>query len=75
MNFCKTCNTMLNVTQEHELDGTPVYFCKTCRRYQQGLLRSCETCRDFKTCLRTTGGQFVCDDWKDSMGKVRHGKA
>lgn len=38
MNFCKTCSTTLNVTEEHELDGTPVYFCKTCRRYQQGLL-------------------------------------
>lgn len=75
MNFCKTCSTTLNVQQEKLLDGTPVYFCKTCRRYQQGLLRSCETCRNFLTCLRVTGDRFVCDDWKDSAGKVRQGKA
>lgn len=75
MNFCKTCSTTFNVTKEHELDGTPVYFCKTCRRYQQGLLRSCETCRDGKICLRSTSDRFVCDDWKDAVGRHGHGKA
>ena len=44
MNYCKTCSTTLNVRQEKLLDGTPVYYCKKCRRYFQGLLRSCETC-------------------------------
>lgn len=75
MNFCKTCSTTFNVTKEHELDGTPVYFCKTCRRYQQGLLRSCETCRDGKICLRATSDRFVCDAWKDAAGRYGHGKA
>lgn len=75
MNFCKTCSTTFNVTKEHELDGTPVYFCKTFRRYQQGLLRSCETCRDGKICLRATSDRFVCDDWKDAAGRHCHGKA
>lgn len=36
MNFCKTCSTTLNVTKEHELDGTPVYFCKTCKEISAG---------------------------------------
>lgn len=75
MNFCKTCSTTFNVTKEHELDGTPVYFCKTCRRYQQGLLRSCETCRDGKICLRATSDRFVCDGWKDAAGRHGHDKA
>lgn len=68
MNFCKTCSTTLNVQQEELLDGTPVYFCKTCRRYQQGLLRSCETCLNGKECARGYGfarDRFVCDEWKE----------
>lgn len=75
MKFCKACDTTLNVTQEKLLDGTPVYYCKTCRRYQQGLLRSCETCRNVKTCMRATSDRFVCDSWKDAAGRFGDGKA
>lgn len=75
MNYCKTCSTTLNVRQEKLLDGTLVYYCKKCRRYFQGLLRSCETCRDGKICLRATSDRFVCDEWKDAAGRHCHGKA
>lgn len=75
MNYCKTCSTTLNVRQEKLLDGTPVYYCKKCRRYFQGLLRSCETCRDGKICLRAMSDRFVCDEWKDAAGRHCHGKA
>lgn len=67
MGYCKVC-TSRDVTQEQLLDGRHILLCKTCRRYLQGLLRSCETCLDGKECARGYGfakDNFRCDEWKE----------
>lgn len=67
MSYCKVCSTSRDVTQEQRLDGRHVFLCRKCRRYLQGLLRSCETCRDVKVCARGYGfakDEFVCDEWR-----------
>lgn len=66
--LCKVCSTSRDVTQESLLDGRHILLCNVCRRYLQGLLRSCETCRDGKECARGYGfakDEFVCDEWKE----------
>lgn len=68
MTYCKVCSTSRDVTQEQRLDGRHVFLCRKCRRYLQGLLRSCETCRDGKICARGFGfspREFTCDEWKE----------
>ena len=68
MSYCKVCSTSRGVTQESLLDGRHILLCNVCRRYLQGLLRSCETCRDGKECARGYGfarDRFVCDEWKE----------
>lgn len=68
MSDCKVCSTSRGVTQESLLDGRHIHLCNVCRRYLQGLLRSCETCRDGKECARGYGfakDEFVCDEWKE----------
>ena len=77
MNYCKVCDTPFGVTQEHLLDGRPVYVCGKCRRYYQGMLRSCETCsisKDCPACGILEDG-FVCDGWKDYPRRRGNGKA
>lgn len=67
MSYCKVCSTSRDVLQEQLLDGRHILLCKTCRRYLQGLLRSCETCSDFKECARGYGfakDDFRCDEWR-----------
>lgn len=67
MSYCKVCASR-DVTQEQRLDGRHVFLCRKCRRYYQGLLRSCETCSDSKECARGYGfarDRFVCDEWKE----------
>lgn len=68
MSYCKVCSTSRDVTQEQRLDGRHVFLCRKCRRYYQGLLRSCETCLNGKECARGYGfarDKFVCDEWKE----------
>lgn len=68
MSYCKVCSTSRDVTQEQRLDGRHVFLCRKCRRYYQGLLRSCETCLDGKECARGYGfakDNFRCDEWKE----------
>lgn len=67
MSYCKVC-TSRDVTQEQLLDGRHILLCKTCRRYLQGLLRSCETCLNGRECARGYGfakDNFRCDEWKE----------
>ena len=69
MSYCKVCSTSRDVTQESLLDGRHILLCNVCRRYLQGLLRSCETCRNGKECARGYGfakDEFVCDEWKEN---------
>lgn len=68
MSDCKVCSTSRDVTKEQRLDGRHVFLCRKCRRYYQGLLRSCETCLNGKECARGYGfakDRFVCDEWKE----------
>ena len=68
MGYCKVCSTSRDVTQEQRLDGMYVFLCRKCRRYYQGLLRSCETCSNGKVCARGYGfakDNFRCDEWKE----------
>lgn len=69
MSYCKVCSTSRDVTQEQRLDGRYVFLCRKCRRYYQGLLRSCETCLNGKVCARGYGfarDNFRCDEWKEN---------
>ncbi len=69
MSYCKVCSTSRDVTQEQRLDGRHVFLCRKCRRYYQGLLRSCETCLNGKACARGYGfarDNFRCDEWKEN---------
>ena len=68
MSYCRVCSTSRDVTQEQRLDGRHVFLCRKCRRYYQGLLRSCETCLNGKECARGYGfakDNFRCDEWKE----------
>lgn len=48
MSDCKVCSTSRGVTQESLLDGRHIHLCNVCRRYLQGLLRSCETVKNVR---------------------------
>ena len=68
MKHCEVCNSRFDVHEERRLDGDVIYICGKCRRYLQGLLRCCETCRNGKECARGYGfarDRFVCDEWKE----------
>lgn len=77
MSYCKVCAASYDVRAEELLDGRRIYLCGVCRRYLQGLLKTCETCADHDVCVWSDSfdNAFTCDSWKDSAGQSRVEKA
>ena len=70
MSYCKVCGTSRDVTQESLLDGRHILLCKTCRRYLQGLLRSCETCLDFNNAYKSASSRLIKKEFPEVRNKL-----